>query len=309
MSLSKAQQAIPRRCERCKQTRKGCNRGRPCARCIAAGIGYEGCVPAVDGRNPGKRATKKADPASDDVETEQEEEDIQVPSSSYRARGQDLTSLAGSVTRTPLTEENFNTPATPRRLEIRLQPPASVPRDSYLGHTGPALVTDANGTAHLQLAPSGQENSVSTVLKDKLADEQRNKMPFVSTSSATMALQTPSKRKAQEALQPNFDEKKHVLTPSAQSIEAPGPRTTHTLRSALDLANEQGFQGVKSWENEESGRQYIDPSKLLRHDRHEGKYFIHGTAWFNRYGICMECEESVDQHLWWCSECRKHPQD
>ncbi|KAK0824511.1 hypothetical protein LTS02_018403, partial [Friedmanniomyces endolithicus] len=37
------------RCQRCRKSKKGCDRQRPCGRCKDAGIGAEGCVSEDEG--------------------------------------------------------------------------------------------------------------------------------------------------------------------------------------------------------------------------------------------------------------------
>jgi hypothetical protein len=37
------------RCQRCRKSKKGCDRQRPCQRCKDAGIGIEGCVSEEEG--------------------------------------------------------------------------------------------------------------------------------------------------------------------------------------------------------------------------------------------------------------------
>jgi len=37
------------RCQRCRKSKKGCDRQRPCQRCKDAGIGIEGCVSEDEG--------------------------------------------------------------------------------------------------------------------------------------------------------------------------------------------------------------------------------------------------------------------
>jgi hypothetical protein len=37
------------RCQRCRKSKKGCDRQRPCQRCKDAGIGVEGCVSEDEG--------------------------------------------------------------------------------------------------------------------------------------------------------------------------------------------------------------------------------------------------------------------
>ncbi|KAF2746210.1 hypothetical protein M011DRAFT_370471, partial [Sporormia fimetaria CBS 119925] len=37
------------RCQRCRKSKKGCDRQRPCGRCKDAGIGIEGCISEDEG--------------------------------------------------------------------------------------------------------------------------------------------------------------------------------------------------------------------------------------------------------------------
>lgn len=62
------------RCQRCRKSKKGCDRQRPCGRCKDAGIGIEGCISEDEGngrkgrygRHMGVPVKKSLDDASDD---------------------------------------------------------------------------------------------------------------------------------------------------------------------------------------------------------------------------------------------------
>ena len=64
------------RCQRCRKSKKGCDRQRPCQRCKDAGIGIEGCVSEDEGngrkgrygRHMGVPVKKTSD--DDAIETE-----------------------------------------------------------------------------------------------------------------------------------------------------------------------------------------------------------------------------------------------
>ena len=49
------------RCQRCRESRKGCDRQRPCQRCKGAGIGIEGCISENEGRGPRGGHTRHSD--------------------------------------------------------------------------------------------------------------------------------------------------------------------------------------------------------------------------------------------------------
>ena len=66
------------RCQRCRKSKKGCDRQRPCQRCKDAGIGIEGCISEDEGngrkgrygRHMGVAVKKSADPIPFDNESE-----------------------------------------------------------------------------------------------------------------------------------------------------------------------------------------------------------------------------------------------
>ncbi|KAI9373679.1 hypothetical protein BJX61DRAFT_373876 [Aspergillus egyptiacus] len=65
------------RCQRCRKSKKGCDRQRPCGRCKDAGIGIEGCISEDEGngrkgrygRHMGVPVKKPIDGAADSAET------------------------------------------------------------------------------------------------------------------------------------------------------------------------------------------------------------------------------------------------
>ncbi|KAJ5106683.1 hypothetical protein N7456_003358 [Penicillium angulare] len=76
------------RCQRCRKSKKGCDRQRPCGRCKDAGIGIEGCVSEDEGngrkgrygRHMGVPVKKNGDsPDDEDEEEEEEEENLEFP--------------------------------------------------------------------------------------------------------------------------------------------------------------------------------------------------------------------------------------
>ena len=74
------------RCQRCRKSKKGCDRERPCGRCKDAGIGIEGCISEDEGNGRKGRygrhmgvTVKKADDAFD--------EDMSPPSTVAPANG------------------------------------------------------------------------------------------------------------------------------------------------------------------------------------------------------------------------------
>lgn len=67
------------RCQRCRKSKKGCNRERPCQRCKDAGIGIEGCISEDEGngrkgrygRHMGVPIKRSSDALGPDSESEQ----------------------------------------------------------------------------------------------------------------------------------------------------------------------------------------------------------------------------------------------
>ncbi|PYH91696.1 putative C6 finger domain protein [Aspergillus ellipticus CBS 707.79] len=66
------------RCQRCRKSKKGCDRQRPCGRCKDAGIGLDGCISEDEGngrkgrygRHMGVPVKKSFDAASDELEAQ-----------------------------------------------------------------------------------------------------------------------------------------------------------------------------------------------------------------------------------------------
>ncbi|OOF91675.1 hypothetical protein ASPCADRAFT_211032 [Aspergillus carbonarius ITEM 5010] len=66
------------RCQRCRKSKKGCDRQRPCGRCKDAGIGLDGCISEDEGngrkgrygRHMGVPVKKAFEPAANGVETQ-----------------------------------------------------------------------------------------------------------------------------------------------------------------------------------------------------------------------------------------------
>lgn len=78
------------RCQRCRKSKKGCDRQRPCQRCKDAGIGAEGCISEDEGNGRKGRygrhmgvAVKKDDVVGDD---------------DYQAVGDPMSGIAGAET-------------------------------------------------------------------------------------------------------------------------------------------------------------------------------------------------------------------
>ncbi|OQE27358.1 hypothetical protein PENSTE_c004G07511 [Penicillium steckii] len=71
------------RCQRCRKSKKGCDRQRPCGRCKDAGIGIEGCISEDEGngrkgrygRHMGVPVKKSLDDASDDDQSHDHDHD------------------------------------------------------------------------------------------------------------------------------------------------------------------------------------------------------------------------------------------
>lgn len=64
------------RCQRCRKSKKGCDRQRPCQRCKDAGIGIEGCISEDEGNGRKGRfgrhmgvSVKKDTPTTTEPET------------------------------------------------------------------------------------------------------------------------------------------------------------------------------------------------------------------------------------------------
>lgn len=68
------------RCQRCRKSKKGCDRQRPCQRCVDAGIGIEGCVSEDEGNGrKGRFGRHMGVPLKGDVAGDEEEEEEAGP--------------------------------------------------------------------------------------------------------------------------------------------------------------------------------------------------------------------------------------
>lgn len=78
------------RCQRCRKSKKGCDRQRPCGRCKDAGIGIEGCISEDEGNGrKGRYGRHMGVPVKKSAEVLKMEEDSHLA-------GSILTSLGGS---------------------------------------------------------------------------------------------------------------------------------------------------------------------------------------------------------------------
>ena len=66
------------RCQRCRKSKKGCDRQRPCQRCKDAGIGVEGCVSEDEGNGRKGRFGRHMGVPVKNNDTTEEEDDYQV---------------------------------------------------------------------------------------------------------------------------------------------------------------------------------------------------------------------------------------
>ena len=77
------------RCQRCRKSKKGCDRQRPCQRCKDAGIGVEGCVSEDEGSNrKGRYGRHMGVPVKKGMEGD-------VPDGDSETAGAILTGMAG----------------------------------------------------------------------------------------------------------------------------------------------------------------------------------------------------------------------
>lgn len=229
MASAKAQDAISARCQKCKVAHKRCSRTRPCERCCCQGIGYEGCIPAVDRRSPATRADRSTPMTNEESEDELE----QIKPQSATVRG------------------------------------------------FPTLMTDENGTARILMTP----------FSDRATEQDRS----TETKASIISKQHQRRYLLLDVMQ---------VEPALPHPEPPEPPT---LREALSLALEQGFsveelRAEREEVPDDGGAQCICPAQLTRHHLQQGQYFIHGASWFEKYGVCKECEGGTENHYWWCSQ-------
>lgn len=81
------------RCQRCRKSKKGCDRQRPCQRCKDAGIGIEGCVSEAEGNGrKGRYGRHMGVPVKKGSDTMSEDNDFQAASAILTdlAGGQDM---------------------------------------------------------------------------------------------------------------------------------------------------------------------------------------------------------------------------
>lgn len=229
MASAKAQYAIPSRCQKCKVAHKRCSRTRPCERCCSQGVGYEGCIPAVDRRSPATRADRSTIMTNE--ESEDESEQIHLQSVKVRSL--------------------------------------------------PTLTTDENGTARILMTP----------FSDRGTEQDRSS----ETKASIFSKQDERRDSLLEVMHPE------------PALPLPGPPQPPTLREALSLALEQGFsveelRAEREAVPDDEGAQCICPAQLTRHHLQQGQYFIHGPPWFEKSGVCKECEGGTEDHYWWCSQ-------
>lgn len=78
------------RCQRCRKSKKGCDRQRPCQRCKDAGIGVDGCVSEDEGSNrKGRYGRHMGVPVKKGLEGD-------VPDGDFETVGAILTGMAGA---------------------------------------------------------------------------------------------------------------------------------------------------------------------------------------------------------------------
>lgn len=78
------------RCQRCRKSKKGCDRQRPCQRCKDAGIGVDGCVSEDEGSNrKGRYGRHMGVPVKKGMEGD-------VPDGDFETVGAILTGMAGA---------------------------------------------------------------------------------------------------------------------------------------------------------------------------------------------------------------------
>lgn len=180
--------------------------------------------------------------------------------------------------RSPATRADRSTPMTNEESEdeseqVQLQP-AKV-------RGFPTLTTDEHGTARILMTP----------FSDRVTAHERSS----NTKASIISKQHQRRDSLLDVMQ---------VEPA---FPHPGPPEPPTLREALSLALEQGFsveelRAEREAVPDDGGAQCICPAQLTRHHLQQGQYFIHGPSWFEKYGVCKECEGGTENHYWWCSQ-------